>query len=456
LGVKAGGKEEIWPLVGGIYTASDNKVVTTKDNAEGRQLSVAADEVISANIKEADGTSGQNTNSGSGIKTGHIQNAAVTTSKIKAKAVTTGKIADGAVTDDKITGPISAEKINSTGLNADTVDMKHAIDFAASVHAHSGADITSGTVSTERINVGTIAGTVSAGDHNHNATYVNVSGDLMTGRLNLFDGEQLNDTDIYLRSKLDVNHGMGWYGTGKLFAGKAIDGPVLYGWSGGALGTTEKTMQTVLNWRSSGNVGVGTGSPEFGLDVEKATGNTAGKFGPTMPLYLVYSYPTIGFNTYFNGGWKYGKGSIANYGGALDLDPNTGDFNFRTATASGNAGGVMPTTVAVTIQRNGTVKAAAFQGNGSALTKVHDACYIKKVERTIKGLNRDSTYVTCNGTDKAISCGSYCDNDAITTKAGYHFIDVDDNGPLPNRCVIGWKNDSVFDRTGYGYATCCP
>ena len=34
--------------------------------------SVNDDQVTSQKIKEADGTSGQNTNSGSGVKTGHI------------------------------------------------------------------------------------------------------------------------------------------------------------------------------------------------------------------------------------------------------------------------------------------------------------------------------------------------------------------------------------------------
>ena len=65
--------------------------------------SVNDDQVTSQKIREADGTSGQNTNSGSGVKTGHIQN----------DAVTTGKIANGAVTDVKIGGTISQSKITN-------------------------------------------------------------------------------------------------------------------------------------------------------------------------------------------------------------------------------------------------------------------------------------------------------------------------------------------------------
>lgn len=64
---------------------------------------VTPDQVMSTHIREADGTASQNTNSGAGVKTGHIQNL----------AVTEAKIANGAVTDAKISGVISASKLGA-------------------------------------------------------------------------------------------------------------------------------------------------------------------------------------------------------------------------------------------------------------------------------------------------------------------------------------------------------
>jgi len=161
---------------------------------------VANDEVTSIKLKEADGTASQDTNTGSGVKTGHIQNSAVTTGKIADGAVTTikildsavtstkiangavtdakitgtisgsklgahthnggdiingtvttAKIQDGAVTDTKIAGPISGSKISSTGLNADTVDGKHAADLASVLHTHTADDIVSGLIGVEKL-----------------------------------------------------------------------------------------------------------------------------------------------------------------------------------------------------------------------------------------------------------------------------------------------------------------
>lgn len=72
---------------------------------------------------------------------------------------------------------------------------------------------------------------------------------------------RLSDRDLLLRS--DLNHGLGWYGAGKLFGGASLDGPILYGYSGGGLGTLQNGIATNLAvaWNAAGNVGIGTNSP---------------------------------------------------------------------------------------------------------------------------------------------------------------------------------------------------
>lgn len=122
---------------------------------------VSPNTVLSASIKPADGTTGQILTTGSGVKTGHIQDSAISTSKIVNGAITTNKIAnsavtnaqlaDGAVTDSKISGFISGAKLGS--------------------HEHDGTAITTGTIDTNRLNVGTTAGTVASGEHNHDSLY---------------------------------------------------------------------------------------------------------------------------------------------------------------------------------------------------------------------------------------------------------------------------------------------
>lgn len=103
-----------------------------------------------------------------------------------------------------------------------------------------------------------------------------------------------------------------------------------------------------------GNAGIGTSSPNFGLDVEKATGNTAAKFGSTYPIYAISDYPSIGFNLYFNGGWKFGKGSVNKYGGVIDASPDDGAMQFF-ATNSGSADASATLTETMRITRDGII-----------------------------------------------------------------------------------------------------
>jgi hypothetical protein len=65
----------------------------------------------------------------------------------------------------------------------------------------------------------------------------------------------------------DANHGLGRYGLGKAWNGYEPDGPVIFGYNGGALGTTNGGAQAVLAWGASGRVGIGTTAPAERLEV---------------------------------------------------------------------------------------------------------------------------------------------------------------------------------------------
>ena len=73
-----------------------------------------------------------------------------------------------------------------------------------------------------------------------------------------------SSTDLVLTplSGTASNYGLGWYGTGRLFGTTAVDGPVLYGNAGGALGskTSPTATNTALQWDASGRVGIGATS----------------------------------------------------------------------------------------------------------------------------------------------------------------------------------------------------
>ena len=71
------------------------------------------------------------------------------------------------------------------------------------------------------------------------------------------------------------NYGLGWYGTGRTFNSIAVDGPVLYGNAGGGLGSNVNGSKNLaLLWNAAGNVGIGTTTPAYKLDIN--SGDAAG------------------------------------------------------------------------------------------------------------------------------------------------------------------------------------
>jgi len=113
------------------------------------------------------------------------------------------------------------------------------------------------------------------------------------------------------------NYGLGWYGTGRTFNSIAVDGPVLYGNAGGALGSNVNgTKNLALLWNAAGNVGIGTTTPAYKLDINSgdATGLRLGPNGSYSESLLL-------------GGWNdtdFTQARIQTSNGNLHLDAKSG------------------------------------------------------------------------------------------------------------------------------------
>ncbi len=125
-------------------------------------------------------------------------------------------------------------------------------------------------------------GNTFTGDQTINGN-VGIGGPPSDAALDVEGPIRLNDNDLFFRSGTDRNHGLGWYGPGsKPFAGVLLDGPVLYGWNGGGLGSKSGGDKFALNWDGAGNVGIGETTPSAKLEVNggvKITSSNRLEFG---------------------------------------------------------------------------------------------------------------------------------------------------------------------------------
>lgn len=119
----------------------------------------------------------------------------------------------------------------------------------------------SGSMAANSINTAAIAnGSVTSTKLANNAvtTATLANGAVTSTKIYVDQDFSLNMNDLKLLYG-DTLHGLGWYGAGKSFVtNDNIDGPVLYGFHGGALGTTNDVKRTALSWDSNGNVTVPT------------------------------------------------------------------------------------------------------------------------------------------------------------------------------------------------------
>jgi hypothetical protein len=151
----------------------------------------------------------------------------------------------------------------------------------------------------------------------------------------------LLDNPLYIRS--DTYHGL-IYGNNLTAKSLGIDGPFLFGYGGGVLGTTATRTAGVLYWNSASQVGIGI-APTYNLDVSGncrlgGTGNSA-LIGSSTGL-LVQGYAGADCYIRTNGGAGTQTGGIYFGAGATNTVyfSSTGSLS-NASTTSNNIGGVI-------------------------------------------------------------------------------------------------------------------
>ena len=140
-----------------------------------------------------------------------------------------------------------------------------------------------------------------------------------------------------------ADNGLGYFGTGRTFNSTEINGPVLYGLSGGALGSvTGATQKTALRWNDNSQVGIGTSTLSNAAAGTKLVVQGDDASYPPAQLSIRGNSDTVkrllmGYNTTFN------YGMISSYNGStpslLYLNNTGGDIRLGNPTSSTTAVG---------------------------------------------------------------------------------------------------------------------
>jgi hypothetical protein len=169
------------------------------------------------------------------------------------------------------------------------------------------------------------------------------------------------------------DNGLGWYGTGRLFSGVAVNGPVLYGYEGGALGSNNAGSQNAaLQWDANGRVGIGTSAISSGTNKLTLEGNVGTT--PADQLTIRGASNTnkqllLGYDTTNN------KATLQSYSGSsigslLLLNPKGGNVQIGENTNSANLmvnGGAMTTELFTSMGGVSTSGSEGFVFNGGTV-----------------------------------------------------------------------------------------
>lgn len=164
----------------------------------------------------------------------------------------------------------------------------------------------------------------------------------------------------------DMSHGVGYYNT---FNSISVDGPVLYGWAGGALATNQTisggSKNIALQWLANGNVGIGINTPQYPLDVSGSVHIPSGYDKMFLAGTTTGSSPT-----YLSMGFDGNHSVISSTGTNLLLNWNNSGTGKDVELCTGNSGAYVVTGSNVEIgfpTRNANT-ALNIRTNGSAIT----------------------------------------------------------------------------------------
>jgi len=292
---------------------------------------IANQAIKSAKLDVADGTTGQDTNSGSGVKTNHVQDAAITQTKIADSAIVEAKLNDGSVTVNKLADDaVESKKLKvadgTSGQDTSTgsgVKTNHIQDDAITNSKIADESVTTVKTNWQLTTVEREALTPSNGmivyDTDINRMYMYENGAWI--RMGSFRTQVFTTSGTWVKPSNTTwvqftAIGAGGGGGGGLDAGRGVT------WAGGG-GGAGKIKQGVLG--VSGNLTITIGS---GGSVGGGSGGDGGNGGAT----------SVG--TVSCAGGNGGKGGVADInGGSGGSGGGGGGHSNATGVHSQGAGG---------------------------------------------------------------------------------------------------------------------
>jgi hypothetical protein len=252
-----------------------------------------------------------------------------------------------------------------------------------------------------------------------------------TSMLTLVGGDiRTTDREIYFRGGVDVNHGLGWYGAGKLWNGFNVNGPVLYGNSGGQLGTFTGVQNTALAWDLNNNVGINVGTPAARLHVNGAYVNNhtavAAAAAPVVPNNVSHVRLTLAAG----GGVSAITGPAAPVEGQkltiVNEDDGNATFAGATILANGGVASFIRANGVWRLESNASSFAWGLTGNAGTVAGTNFIGTTDNVRFDIRTNNAIRATVDANGN---VGIGT-------TTPNGRLQI----SNALNNRQIVIWEN----------------